>query len=137
MRPWGQSRTDHVCARPHTTAAPAHHCTVSQTTALAGRFGVAHLVDVGGHGRHARVPKIKGRDRVAELLHPRQHEAAKAAVDVHGQALFERESGQFWDGVDHLQDREMRARAPSAFRDHDQPRPRDATAVTCGRGRTP
>jgi hypothetical protein len=44
--------------------------------------GVAILVDVGRDGSHARDTEIKGRDWIAKLLKPWEHEATEACINM-------------------------------------------------------
>ena len=61
---------------------------------------VAVLVGVGRDGGHAGQAEVEDRDVVAELLAPRQDEAAEAAVDVQADVVLEGELRELGDRVD-------------------------------------
>ncbi len=61
---------------------------------------VSVFVDVGRDRGYAGHAKVKGRDRVAELLDEGEQKAAEATVDVKGEFLFQRERTKFGDRVD-------------------------------------
>jgi hypothetical protein len=57
------------------------------------------LVDVGRDRGHSGDTEVEGRDRPTETFDEGQHESADAAIDVQRQPVFERDRGEFTDGI--------------------------------------